>query len=71
MKITIDYNNDEIRIEEAGPVATFKITGSLKSYQSLLEEIFNRISNRFDSNLSLDITLVTEDEYKRKVIGEW
>lgn len=73
MKITIDYNNDEIRIEEAGPKAIFKVDMRLGLFKEILEEIFNRIDPELlgGKDILLDVELLTEDEDKRRVIGEW
>lgn len=67
MKITIDYNNDEIRVEGLGPTATFQVVDKMGTYEALLLELFNRLG----VETILDVTLLTENEDKRKVLGEW
>lgn len=70
MKITIDYNNDEIRVEGLGPTAILKVTDKMSTYEPLLLDIFNRMESE-EAIFIGEVVIFTENEDKRRVIGDW
>ena len=75
MTITIDFNNDEVIIDDASCVFKTKTPREGNTYliKQILEEVFNRLDYSIlkSATSAFNIELVKLDEDTRKTIGEW
>lgn len=68
MIITLDYDNDQIRIDESAPAASFApVNGqTLRLIEQVLSEIFNRLDTT-----PLDVCVRRQDDGELLTLEEW
>ena len=74
MTIVLDYDNDQVRIEDAGPEVTFAPVNeqTLNWIGTLLSDIFNRLADaRRRDGVGLDLTVRCQSDGELETLEEW